>query len=311
MRKNINTERIEGYVYQASDLSLKTTGPNAKNPNTPYINGKLEVAIDEDGLNVITVHFTYVTEFYSKSGKQNNTFIALKKIIESPEKTWIVGGKENAFKVRVDASLALNDFVGSDGNIVAEKRNEGSFVTIVHELSNIAERNTFQEDMLITKVNHVEANPERGIIEDYVTLGGAVFNFRNEILPVEFVVRGSAGMKYFEDFNITGANPLYTKVWGNLNSRTTQIERTEETAFGEAVVTTYPRKSKEWTVTHSAKVPYDFGDENILTAEEVNAALQTREMHLAEVKQRAEEYQSSKNDNKAAAAAPKIKDFQF
>ena len=81
MRKNINTEHIEGRVYQ-HDLAIKESGPTSKNPGTIYIAGNLDIAVDEEGLNVITLHFTYVTETYSKSGKTNATFGELKKIIE-------------------------------------------------------------------------------------------------------------------------------------------------------------------------------------------------------------------------------------
>ena len=107
MRKNLNTEHIEGRVYQHS-LELKVTGPNAKNPGTPYISGDLHVAIDDnEPTNVIPIHFTYVAETTGKGGK-NRTFTALKKIIDNPENTWITKGKDNAFKVSVDTALALN-----------------------------------------------------------------------------------------------------------------------------------------------------------------------------------------------------------
>ena len=133
MRKNINTEHIEGRVYQHS-LELKESGPNSKNPGTKYISGNLNIAVDEDGMNVITIHFTYVTAVTSK-GNKNSTFTTLNKIIDNPENTWITGGKDNAFKVKVDTALALNDFYANDGTLVSAKRNEGGFVSFVNELN--------------------------------------------------------------------------------------------------------------------------------------------------------------------------------
>lgn len=314
MRKNVNTQHIEGYVYQfngPSGLAVRETGENSKNPGTVYIAGDLDIAVDEQALNVITVHFTYVTE-QTKQNKPNSTFTTLKKIIDAPEKSWISGGKENAFKVKVDSNaLALNDFVSSDGKMVAAKRNEGGFVTIVNELCDEAERNTFQMDMIITRVNHVDADAERNINSDYTTVGGAVFNFRNDLLPVEFAVRNAAGMNYFENLGVTAAEPVYTKVWGRINSMTTKIEREEESAFGEASVTTYERKSREWVITGTAKVPYDFGDENVMTVEELTKAMQDREVHLAEVRKRTEEYQASKTPAAAAPATTATKNAGF
>lgn len=304
MRKNINTEHIEGRVYQ-HDLAIKESGPTSKKPGTIYIAGNLDIAVDEEGLNVITLHFTYVTETYSKSGKTNATFGELKKIIEGG-KTWVADGKDDAIKVKVDASLALNDFYGQDDQLVSAKVNEGSFVTIVSELRPENERNTFTTDMVITNVNHVEADLEKHIDADYTVLKGAIFNFRNEILPVDFTVRNPAGMKYFEDLGITPSEPLYTKVWGRVNCMTSTTVVNEESAFGESAVKTYERKSKSWDVTGTAKIAYEFGDEQVMTAAELTTAMQNRQVYLADVKKRADEYKAQKAAGRNAihSAAP-------
>ena len=91
----INTEQIEGYVYSIgsnfNQLSERVTGENSKNPGTKYIAGDLDVAVDENALNVITIHYTYVTPTYG-SGKENKTYSALRKILDNPDKMWINGG---------------------------------------------------------------------------------------------------------------------------------------------------------------------------------------------------------------------------
>ena len=82
MRKNTNTERIEGRIYQ-HDLVIKTVQNQASNNyGKEFISGNIEVAVDEAGLNVIPVHFTYVTELTSKE-QVNKTYNVLKKIIEN------------------------------------------------------------------------------------------------------------------------------------------------------------------------------------------------------------------------------------
>ena len=149
--------------------------------------------------------------------------------------------------------------------------------------------------MLITAVNRIEKNEEKNINEDFVTVRGAIFNFRNELLPLDFLVRNADGMKYFEDLGVTGAEPLYTKVWGRINCGTILNEVKEDSAFGESAVRTYERKIREWVITGTAKVPYEFGDENVLTADEVTKAQQDREVMLAETKKRSEEYRASKS----------------
>ena len=294
MRKATNSERIEGRVYQHS-LAVKTVqNQTSANYGKEFISGDLEVAVDEAGLNVIPVHFTYVTPTTS-SGAENRTFTVLKKVIDGG-KTWITDGKDEALKVRVDTAIALNDFYTQDGNLVSVKKNEGGFVSIVNgELSLENERNTFTVDMLITGVNRTEKNEEKNINEDFVTVRGAIFNFRNELLPVDFLVKNADGMKYFEDLGVTGAEPIYTKVWGRINCGTILNEVKEDSAFGESAVRTYERKIREWVITGTAKVPHDFGDENVLTVAEVTKAQQDREVMLAETKKRSEEYRANKS----------------
>ena len=313
MSKNINTEHIEGRVYQHS-LELKESGPNSKNPGTKYISGNLNIAVDEDGMNVITIHFTYVTAVTSK-GNKNSTFTTLNKIIDNPENTWITGGKDNAFKVKVDTALALNDFYANDGTLVSAKRNEGGFVSFVNELCPIEDRNTFQMDMVINRVQRVEADEEKGIKEDYLKLCGAVFNFKNDLLPVEFIVKNVTGIVYFENLDISPKNIIYTKVWGHINNQVLKTQKVEESAFGDTFVIPQERQIREWVVTGTAKVPYDFGDESVLTEKELTEAMQNREVYLADVKKRQDEYNASKQASNTPAnfSAPVAKngDFSF
>lgn len=307
MRKNINTEHIEGRLYE-HDLAVKVTGPTSKAPNTEYINGSIKVAVDEECLNVITVKFTYVTATTSKGGV-NKTYTALKKIIDS-EKTVLSVGKDEALKVKVDTALALNDFYTDNDELVSVKENNGGFVEVVSELCDESARNTFKVDMLITGVTRTEANPENGIDAPFVTVRGAIFNFRNDLLPVDFRVENPSGMKYFEGLDATGAEPTYTQVWGRINSLTIKKPITEESAFGEATVRVVERNVKNWVITGARPTPYEFGEENVLTANEVVQAIQARETMLATKKAEREAYLAQKaaapaNNAFAAASAAK------
>lgn len=299
----INTEKIEGYVYSTgsnfNQLSERVSGENSKNPGTKYIAGDLDVAVDDAGLNVITIHYTYVTETY-KSGQTNNTYTALKKILDNPDKTWINGGKDNAFKVQcTGAALGVNDFIGADGSKVAAIRNEGGFCSIISELESEEKRNTFTADMLITKVTHIDADPEKNISEDFVTVSGAVFGYGPVIVPVSFVVKNKMGMQYFEDADPKSSNPLFTKVWGHINCATVKTEKKEESAFGEAAVQTSERKRREYVITGASKVPYDFGDEEVLTVADVNKMTQDRQVILAEIEKRFNERKNNKEPKTA------------
>ena len=311
MRKAQNTERIEGRIYQ-HDLTVKQVQNQAsENFGKDFIAGNIEVATDDEMLNVIKVHFTYVTET-NKNGVKNATYATLKKIIDE-NKTCVTVGKDAATKVRIDTALALNDFYNNNDELVSAKTNEGGFVTIINELGDPKERNTFSVDMVITGVTHVDKDDEKNI-KEHALVKGAIFNFRNDLLPVEFKVENEQGIKYFDDLGASGSEPVYTRVWGKIISETKTTTQEVESAFGEAAVRTYRNTNKEWVITGTAKVPYDFGDENILTAEELTKAAQNREVYLADVKKRAEEYKASRAAGTTPAAgttATKTAEFNF
>lgn len=297
MKKILNSVYLEGRIY-AHDLTVKTVqNEQSKNFGKEFIAGNLEVAVDEDGLNVIPVHFTYVTEI-TNSGAKSSQYTALKRIMDE-NKTWTVVGKDAAQKVSINSAIALNDFYNQNDELISAKQNEGGFITFINELKPENKRNRFDTDIVITGVSIVEADEEKDI-KEHAVIKGAIFNFRKELLPVEYTILDKDGIKYFEDLGATNAEPIFTRVWGNINCITKTTVQTEESAFGEAAVRTYERKVKEWQVTGSPKTPYDFGDEKILTAEELRKAVQDREVHLADVKKRAEEYKAQRASAPAA-----------
>lgn len=316
MKKIFNKENIAGRVYEHNLAIKKVQNTESENYGKDFIGGTLDVATDEDCLNVVTINFTYVTPF-TKSGAVNSTYNALKKIIEDG-KTVLLDGKDAATLVTIQTALDLNDFYTSRNGkeeLVSAKRNGGGFVTIVDKLPEEGnKRNSFEMDMLINGTRYVEADPEKNIEKDYLIVKGAVFNFRNAILPVEFVVKNPMGMKYFESLDASPSNLVFTKVYGVINSETIVRRVEEESAFGEPVVKEYSRSVKEWVITSAAKEPYPTDDaEAGITLDEVKKAMEDRNVYLAEVKRRQDEYQASKASASASTitATPSASNFLF
>lgn len=295
MRKPINKEHVEGRVYE-HNLAIKTVqNRESANFGKEFIGGTLDIATDDECLNIVTINFTYVTETTAK-GTKNETYTALKNIIETG-KTVLVDGKDAATMVKVDTALGVNDFYTSRNGeevLVSAKRNDGGFVHIVNKLCDLDARNTFECDMLINGTRLVEADEEKKIPADYLVVKGAVFNFRNALLPVEFIVKNAGGIKYFESLEASPSDPVFTKVWGKINCETIIDKREEESAFGESAVKEYERKIKEWIITGTAKEVYEFGDEkNGITVDDIKKALSDREVYLADVKKRQDDYKAS------------------
>ena len=303
MRKNLNQETIEGRVYE-HDLALKTVqNKQSANFGKEFINGSISVATDEAGLNVLTVHYTYVTET-TKTGKVNPTFGNLKRVMEG--KTWVTDGKDAALKVRLTPSAALNDFYPQGGDqLVSQQRNEGGFVSIVTDLVPEGEnRQKFKFDTVIIGVSLVDADPERNIAKDYAKINCLVFNFKNDILPYTLIARDPGAINYFMGLEPSQKEPVYTQVWGEIVSTTVKVEKTVESAFGTPAVDVSERKQREWVITGARPEPYPFGEEETITFEDLKKAEADRNIYLADVKARAKEYYDSQNNAITASNTP-------
>ena len=70
MRKPINKEHVEGRVYE-HNLAIKTVqNKDSANFGKEFINGTLDIATDDECLNIVTINFTYVTETTAKGAKK-------------------------------------------------------------------------------------------------------------------------------------------------------------------------------------------------------------------------------------------------
>lgn len=170
------------------------------------------------------------------------------------------------------------------------------------------ERNDFRADVVIlsaTEKEETETDPE------VVVLRCGAFTWKDEIIPFDMIVRNPAGMKYFMDLDISASNPLYTGIRGKLNFTKTKVVRVTESAFGDDAVDTYERNIKEWTLINANKVPYEYAptedeaaEEGALVAADIAKAIQNRNIHLAEERERARQNAAKNTAFSAAPAAP-------
>ena len=304
MKNMINKTHIEGYIYE-HDLKVKVTGENSKAPGTTFITGTVSVATDDACVNIVPVHFTYVTAVTS-SGKQNATYVTLNNIVEGIVGTIMKDGKDKAGKIRIDSAIGLNEFYSNrsgEEELVSVKRNEGGFAHIVDTLVDDEKaRNTFECDMVITGVVRTEADEEKNIPEK-VTVKGAIFDFRKALLPVEFTATNPNAMNYFEDLGVSKKEPVFTKLWGRQVSETVVKTTIEKSAFNEDMVRETKSTRKDFVITGAAQEPYEWDVDGILTVTELNNAITARETYLATVKQRQDEYNATKGAVKPSTPA--------
>ena len=295
--KKTNQTHIVGTLYEHKHEE-RVTGPNSKNPGTKYINGTISIATDDAGINIVPIHYSYVTAT-TNSGKINNTYTTLKAIIDQTYKT-VTSGADNPTKLRVDSAIGLNEFYVDNGNtepeLVSRQRNEGGFI---HVLTNIQEaeekRDNFKVDIIITKATRVEANPDKKI-DEFVRIKGAIFDFRGSLLPVEFKAINPDAMDYFESLNASQKTPVYTQIWGRQKSQTIVTERVTESAFGGPKVDEIYSTNRDFVITGALQDPYIWDDESTITIEKFKKAITDREIYLATLKSNYLDYQNSKNN---------------
>ena len=207
-------------------------------------------------------------------------------------------GADKAQMLRIDTAIGVNDFYTErEGNptLVTAKRNEGGFIHTTTSLTpDESARCNFETDIVITGTTRKEADEERGLPEKLI-VKGAIFDYKNALLPVEFSVLNPKAMDYFEDLDATSKNPVFTKVKGNEVSETTVKRIEEEGAWGEVSVREVTNSRRDFVITWAPAEPYAWDDKDTILASEMNKAIADREVHLAEVKASYDEYKASKS----------------
>ena len=306
MKQNMkNAVHIEGLVYQ-HDLKKKVSGPNSKNPNTPFINGTIDIATDDALTNIVQIHYSYVTPT-TKKGNPNPTYELLNNIVEGVVGSVMAHGADKAGKVRIDTAIGVNDFYtdrNGKSELVSAKRNEGGFIHLATADMNTDEkaRNTFECDIVLTNVIDVDANEEANT-EAHVILRGFVFGFGNALVPVDFIANNPVAMDYFRNLEATPNTPVFTRVKGRQISQTIVTKTVEESAFGEPSVKEVRKNRKAHVVFWAQSEPYLWDDESTITAKDLTDLKAARDLHLATVKKSQEEYAANKGNAIPAASA--------
>lgn len=297
MKKTLkNSAVVEGRLYQFKLDKREVTKEDSKYFGKEYISGTLSVATDEEGVNIVDVTYGFIPSVYlakeDKPERDNVTFKALEKILNGEKPTWIKDGKDNAAMVKLTPNINLNDFYlpeGGDYRLVSAKRLEGGYVNFVNSLSpekdakGFPQRSYFDVDMVINKVTRVEANEETGAPE-YARIHGAIFsNFYHNLLPLDFTANNPSAIDYFEGLDASERNKIFTNLKGEIINTVKNEAVSEEGAFG-TIIKMVPKRDKRWNIYWAQSNPYDFGDESVLTDEELKAASQTRQIYLAEKK---------------------------
>ena len=242
--------------------------------------------------------------------RENGTYKILKRIIDGDLKTVMNSSKEEAAKLKCSPHVGINEFYtdnregGDEPTFISTKINDGGFISLIKELpEDESSRAMFDVDFFAKGTRMIEADEENDRPAKLI-VSGAVFNYSGALLPVEFSVLDPAAINYFENCDISNSNPLFTRIKGKQISSVVKTKKEEQGAFGEPIVKEFTSMRKDWIITWAAAEPYEFPSEDF-GVEDIQKAMQDRELHLAELKQRyLDRKEAKKNGANAFQSTP-------
>ena len=257
MKKMINKSLIEGTLLE-KDLRTGVT-----KAGVPYVSGKLHIETEPG--NVITVD-VFEQQRTSK-GLDNQKYGILNGVFLNGSAKH--DGAANPTRLRISSALDLNDWTDKDGQPRTALINAGGYINVV---SNANPKAEFEVDIVIKSVQSEIRNE---IETGRAVINGLIFNYRNNALPIRFVVENQKGVDFFSSLDPN----TFTRVWGIQVNNTVTNEKSEESAFGDSKVVKSSYTRKELVVTGAQTIPYE---EDQLTPAELAAAVQARNVLVAE-----------------------------
>lgn len=250
------------------------------------IRGSINVLTDEVTNNVVEVNFLPQSPTY-KSGKTNNNFKVLEKIINAKDTGTVEAvGVSKAISVRMTASLSTNPYytkeeTEADGyRLVEPFQIKGNFIHIDDAAKPYC---GFNVDCLIKDIT--DGKNSDGVEDGSKVLKVDVFDdYRQFFFPLTLQVEDMAGASYISTTYSAGEkeDATYATLTIKPVSTTVEVTSSEEMGFGESAVTT--QRSIRKLVVIGAKPPKE---EVPMTEEDWTKVAQNRIENLATAKNRA------------------------
>lgn len=219
------------------------------------ITGTVTLEVAENGTTVDARFFAYPTY---NSGKTNKTYEKLESLMGEEYKTIVRDGDE-ADWLAIDATVAPDYFVGRDGAQTVDDLNHSQKIrgSFINPNKNHDYSNFWKCDMLITRVEDIEADDEKHRPHAARVHGYIIDDYNNRVMGVQFDALDEAPINYLLGLDVSKDAPLYTAIKGEFRQIKTLITR--EGAFGEAEQIEYD--NLRTAITWMPKDTYEFGSD--------------------------------------------------
>lgn len=280
INKVVNECTVSGYLYGFGRFE-----PAERDGK---ISGSIVVLVNEETDTTVEVNFVSQSPTY-KSGKENNTYLALKELI-AKEPTIEKVGKEKAAKVRCNCRITTNPYYsvpkgnpGAGLELHEYMQIQGSFL---HLDDNVKPYIGFNVDVLIEDITEIERNDEP--TGEYMVSMKTYDDYRKFFRPLKMKITDPSGIAVIQQ-NLQTEEYYYTTISGTIASKTVRREKgNSDMAFGSVATV-----SRDYTTTDILIIGATAAKEFPVTEEEAQTLKNNRTTFLNERKQKAEERNAS------------------
>ena len=288
IRESFNKTTIQGTLVE-NNLELL----NNEQLGT-FISGDLVVRVGESDIKV---------NFFAKELKKDGGFNKIHKSLIGVMTYPSIASDGVGVKVSITGgSISVNDFYTDELEHISYSELKSNFVK--KSTKNYKEENIFEFEGLVRRVyDEVKEDAETGRLA--IEVVGV--NYAESALPVIFVVEKESAINYIRAYYAPGKT---VKVNGNIVFSTEKVSKTEESAFGDAIIKEYDKVTKDFVITAGTQ-PYD---ENEYTAEDAKTIMENRNIMLEGKKADKVKKLAGNSTPKASAgkaSTPKKGDFPF
>lgn len=278
IKQSLNKINVQGILMENNLERLE-------NPKLgKFITGTLVVRVGECDIPV-----NFFSKELKKDGGLNKIYISLAKLMSFPS----VASDGEGVKVNMTGGeIAGKDFYTDELELISYSELKCNFCK--KSTKNYVEEAKFEFEGIVRKLyDEIKNDQETGRL--VVEIVGV--NYAETAIPVKFFVEKEKAIAYIKTYYASGKT---VKVSGDIRYTSEEIERIEESAFGEDIVKKYDRIVKDLVITAGTQ-PYD---ENNYSSEDAQKIMQNRNVFLENKKAEKVEKMGSKNTSKPSTPSP-------
>ena len=290
-----NSVKIEGIL---SEIDLEAGSYVKDGKTVEKIGGSIKVRVNQMLNGVETELDIPVYMFANKltnKGTPNPAYASIERVM-SEYKSIAAVGIDAADRVRITgANIRMNEYYGQGDKLNSYPRINASFVTKVTDMSKYNPEATFSAIFAIGSMGY-ETDKDGVEVTDRYKIRGIMPQYGGSVDVIDFFATSpnviDAVSSYWEQGDTV-------KINGKLNFTSKTEEKLVEVDFGEPRVERKTISVSELIITGGSQTPLE-GD-FAFDMDEIQAALEARQAHLAELKAKAK----AKDTKSAPKAAPK------